>query len=147
MTILKIFQNSGRDWFLKLLVWREKHIKEKNFVLILALIIGVLSGFAALFLKFLIGLIASMVTSHISVSEGNYLYLIFPVLGILISGIFVRYVVRDNISHGVTKVLYALSQKKSRLKSHNMYTSVLASSVTIGFGGSVGAEGPIVYTG
>ena len=68
-------------------------------------------------------------------------------VGILLAGWYVRYVVRDNISHGVTRVLYAISQNKSRLKPHNMYSSVFASSITIGFGGSVGAEGPIVYTG
>lgn len=147
MTYFKIFQNFSKDWFLSLLIWREKHIKEKNFVLIIALLIGIMSGFAAILLKFLIGSIASIVTSHISISEGNYMYLIYPVIGILISGLYVRYVVRDNISHGVTRVLYAISQNKSRLKSHNIYSSVVASSVTIGFGGSVGAEGPIVYTG
>lgn len=148
MTIYdKISQLEAKDLFLKFLVWREKHIKERNFVLLLALVVGVFSGFAALLLKFLIESIAVMVTSHITISGGNYRYLICPVLGILISGLYVRYIVRDNISHGVTKVLYAISQKKSRLKPHNMYTSMVASSVTIGFGGSVGAEGPIVYTG
>ena len=78
---------------------------------------------------------------------GNYLYLLYPLVGIIIASCYVRYVVKDNISHGVTKVLYAISQNKSRLKAHNCYTSVVASSITIGFGGSVGAEGPIVYTG
>ena len=70
-----------------------------------------------------------------------------PVVGILIEGIYVKYIVKDNISHGVTRILYAISQRKSILKPHNMYSSVLASSVTIGFGGSVGAEAPIVFTG
>lgn len=115
--------------------------------MILALIVGLLCGFAALLLKFLIHLIENMLTGHANISEGNYIYLIFPIIGIIISGLFVRYIVRDNISHGVTRVLYAISQNKSRLKPHNMYSSLLASSVTIGFGGSVGAEGPIVFTG
>ncbi len=137
----------GHNLLLNLILWRERHIKEKNFLLILALIIGVLSGFAAILLKFLISSIAQMVTSHVLIDESNYLYIVCPILGILITGIYVRYIVRDNISHGVTKVLYAISQKKSRLKAHNMYTSIVASSVTIGFGGSVGAEGPIVYSG
>ena len=106
-----------------------------------------LSGFAALLLKLIIEEIASLLTAHVSITQGNYSYLIFPIVGILIVSLFVRYVVRDNISHGVTRVLYAISQKKSRLKVHNMWTSLVASSVTIGFGGSVGAEGPIVFTG
>ncbi|MDE5687434.1 MAG: chloride channel protein [Paramuribaculum sp.] len=129
------------------LIWREKHVKEKTFVIFLSLIVGVLGGFAALILKSLIHLISSVLTSHLDVTEGNYLFFIYPVVGILITVLFVRYVVRDNISHGVTRVLYAISQNKSRLKKHNMYSSMLASSITIGFGGSVGAEGPIVFTG
>ncbi|MBD5173381.1 MAG: chloride channel protein [Bacteroidales bacterium] len=133
--------------FMSFLLWREKHITEKSFVVILSLIVGALGGFAALILKNLIHLISSLLTSHLAVTEGNYLYFIYPVVGIIITVLFVKYVVRDNISHGVTKVLYAISQNKSRLKRHNMYSSMLASSITIGFGGSVGAEGPIVYTG
>lgn len=136
-----------KEWLMKLITLREKYIKEKNFLLILALFIGIFSGFAAIILKKLIELISEVITANVLESESNYLYLICPVLGVLISMLFVKYVVRDNISHGVTRVLYAISQNKSRLKSHNMYTSVLASSVTIGFGGSVGAEGPIVNTG
>ncbi|MDE6263898.1 MAG: chloride channel protein [Paramuribaculum sp.] len=135
------------DVFMSFLLWREKHITEKTFVVILSLIVGILGGFAALILKSLIHLISSLLTSHLAINEGNYLYFIYPVLGIIITVLFVKYVVRDNISHGVTKVLYAISQNKSRLKRHNMYSSMLASSITIGFGGSVGAEGPIVYTG
>ena len=132
---------------MKLLRWREEHVSESQCVIILALLTGIISGLAAVLLKRLIESISEMITSQLSISEGNFLYLVTPIIGILIVGIYVRYVVKDNISHGVTQVLYAISQKKSRLKIHNMYTSVVASSITIGFGGSVGAEGPIVYTG
>lgn len=132
---------------MRVLTWREDHISERTFLLILAFVVGVLSGFAALLLKFLISIIASTLSEHINITGANYLYLVYPVIGILIVGIYVRYVVKDNISHGVTRVLYAISQNKSRLKLHNTYTSVVASSITIGFGGSVGAEGPIVNTG
>lgn len=133
--------------FTRLLVWREKHVSEKTFVIVLALIVGILCGFAALLLKTLIHLISNLLTSGLPVSEGSYLFLLYPVLGIFITMLYVRYVVRDNISHGVTRVLYAISQNKSRLKRHNIYSSIVASSITIGFGGSVGAEGPIVFTG
>ncbi len=136
-----------REVFLNFLVWRERHIKEKNFVLVLAFFVGIFSGLAAIVLKFLIHSISSGLTSHINLESGNYLYILLPAAGVVLTALYVRYVVRDNISHGVTRVLYAISQKKSRLKRHNMYSSVLASSVTIGFGGSVGAEGPIVFTG
>ena len=128
-------------FWLRLLRWRERHIKEKS------LVVGVLAGLAAMVLKWMIHLISGTLTADLNVSEGNYLYILYPVIGILLACWYVRYVVRDNISHGVTRVLYSISQNKSRLKPHNMYTSIVASSITIGFGGSVGAEGPIVYTG
>ena len=136
-----------RDTFFSFLLWREQHIKEKNFVLLLALLVGIGSGLAALVLKFLIHYISTVLTEGVNLESGNYLYILLPAIGVIITALYVRYVVRDDISHGVTRVLYAISQNKSRLKRHNIYTSVLASSVTIGFGGSVGAEGPIVYTG
>lgn len=135
------------EQFLKLVMWRERHIKERTFVIFLALIVGILCGSAALLLKTLIHLFSDLVTSHINITHGNYLYIIYPVVGIILASLFVRYIVKDNISHGVTRVLHSISQNKSRLKRHNIYSSIMASSVTIGFGGSVGAEGPIVYTG
>lgn len=139
--------NRFTEWWFKVVSWRETHIKERNFVLILALVVGVACGFAAQLLKLLIHLISGLLTSHFSATTANYLYLVYPVVGILIVLLFLQYVVKDNISHGVTKVLYAISRNKSRLKKKNMYASLVASSITIGFGGSVGAEGPIVFTG
>lgn len=136
-----------QELFYKLLLWREKNIKEKNFILIVALIIGIITGFVSLLLKFMIEEIAMLATSHLNVTGGNFQYILCPMIGILLAALYVKYVVRYNISHGVTKVLYAISQSNSRLKPHNMYSSVVSSSITIGFGGSVGAEGPIVYTG
>lgn len=133
--------------FMSLVMWRERHIKEKTFVIFLALIVGVLCGCAALLLKTLIHFFSGLVTSHIEITQGNYLYIIYPVVGIILTSLYVKYIVRDNISHGVTRVLHSISQNKSRLKRHNIYSSIIASSATIGFGGSVGAEGPIVYTG
>ena len=135
------------NWWTSLLLWREKHIPEKTFVVLLALIVGITAGLAAVLLKTLIGLIAGWLTSRFSTEGGNLLYLVFPAIGILLASLYVYYIAREPISHGVTRVLYALALKKSRLKIHNMYSSLLASSVTIGFGGSVGAEGPIVFTG
>lgn len=131
----------------RFLLWREQNIKEKTFVIILALLVGIFGGFAAILLKFLIHVISTALTNHVHATGGNYIYLIYPVVGILLTVLYVKYIVKDNISHGVTRVLYAISQNKSRLKKHNMYSSLIASSVTIGFGGSVGAEGPIVATG
>lgn len=144
---LKNISEKGDTLFYRMLMWREKHIKEKNFVLFLALIVGIVCGFAALAFKWLIHYISSSLLLNIDITGGNYLYLVYPLIGIIIVSCYVRYVVRDDISHGVTKVLFSISQNKSRLKPHNCYTSVVAASITIGFGGSVGSEGPIVYTG
>ena len=132
---------------MRVVAWRERHIRESQFMYLLALVVGILCGLAAQLLKFLIHAISTFLNANISSTSANFTYLIYPVVGILIVTLFVKYVVKDNISHGVTKVLYAISRRKSRLKKKNCYASLVASSITIGFGGSVGAEGPIVFTG
>ncbi len=141
--------NSGMpQWFQKFILWREHHVKEKNFVIFLSFVVGIFGGLAAMVLKWLIHTIGGFVLSLANAGSGiHWVYILCPAIGVVIVALYVRYIVKDDISHGVTRVLYAISQKKSRLKRHNIYTSIVASSVTIGFGGSVGAEGPIVYTG
>lgn len=131
----------------RFLKWRKEHLSERQFILILSFLVGICTAFAALFLKGLIHLIQGVLTDHFDATSANGLYLIYPVIGIFLTMLFIRYVVRDDISHGVTKILYAISQKKARIKRHNMFSSVIASAITIGFGGSVGAEAPIVLTG
>ena len=115
--------------------------------IILALFIGLFASVAAFILHFIIKEIQVLLTAGFSTVTYNWLYLVFPVIGIFLTSLFVRYVVKDNISHGITRILYAISSKRSRLKPHNCWTSVIASAITIGFGGSVGAEAPIVLTG
>ena len=131
----------------RFILWREQNVKEKRFVLVLSFLVGVFTAFAALLLKLLIHWIQGLLTDNFSSTGANYLYLVYPVVGIFLTGLFVRYVVKDDISHGVTKILYAISQRKSRIKRHNTWSSIIASSITIGCGGSVGAEAPIVLTG
>ena len=131
----------------RFILWREKKIKDKHFVLILSFVVGILTALAACFLKFLIEYIKHFLTENFDSTGVNWLYLVYPVVGILLTGLFIRNVVRDDISHGVTKILYAISRRQSRIKRHNTWSSLLASSITIGFGGSVGAEAPIVLTG
>lgn len=133
--------------FFKFLLWREKNIKEKNFILIISFLVGICTAISAIVLKTIIHWIQHLLTSNFATDNANYMLLVYPVIGILLAGLFVKYIVRDDISHGVTKILYAISQRKSRIKPHNAWTSIVASSVTIGFGGSVGAEAPIVLTG
>ena len=124
-----------------------KKMPEKNVVLILSLVVGVACGCAAVLLKSAVEFIHHGLTSWFDSQAYNFLYLIYPGIGMLIAMLFVKYVVKDNIGHGVTKVLVAVSKNESKIRPHNMWSSVAASSVTIGFGGSVGAEAPIVYTG
>ena len=127
--------------------WSERHLSQRQLTHVLAFFVGVFAALAAYILHTLIHLIQHLVMQQIDATSYNWLYLLFPVVGIFLTMLFVRYVVRDNISHGITRILYAISSKKSRLAAHNCWSSVLASSVTIGFGGSVGAEAPIVLTG
>ncbi|MDR3226654.1 MAG: chloride channel protein [Prevotellaceae bacterium] len=122
-------------------------LSDRKVLVILALIVGFASGLAAVLLKHTIIGVKFLLTSWFNAESGSLLYLAYPGIGILITIIFVKYFVNDNISHGITRVLYAISRKKSKLKSHNCYSSIVASSFTIGFGGSVGAEAPIVLTG
>ena len=127
--------------------WREKHISQNQFILILSFAVGILSALAAFALKHLIHFIQHLLTGGFDPHTFNWLYLVYPVIGIFITGLFIRNVVRDDISHGVTKVLYAISCRQGKIRRHNSWSSLIASGITIGFGGSVGAESPIVMTG
>ena len=125
-----------------------QRLPERNMLLVLSLFVGIACGLASVLLKEAIELIHHGLTSWFGPEVTfNYLYLVYPGIGMLIAMLFVRYVVKDNIGHGVTKVLLAVSKNESKIRPHNMWSSLVASSVTIGFGGSVGAEAPIVYTG
>lgn len=131
----------------KLVVWRIAHMSDRNFIYLLSLVVGLFSGLATFVIKNLIHFVAHKLTHWFAVDAISYWYLVYPLIGIFLTVLFVKYVVKDNIGHGVAKILYAISQKGSRIKSHNNYSSIFASSLTIGFGGSVGAEAPIVLTG
>ncbi|MGL4851394.1 MAG: chloride channel protein [Phocaeicola sp.] len=136
-----------QGWLERFTLWREKNIKQKHFVLFLSFVVGVLTALAGFILKHLIEGIKHFLTENFDSTGVNWLYLVYPVVGIFLAGLFVRKVVKDDIGHGVTKILYALSRRQSRIKQHNTWSSICASAITIGFGGSVGAEAPIVLTG
>lgn len=138
---------SSSNWIHSVVAWRIANIPEKNFIYLLSLIVGLMSGFAALTLKTLIHFVEVEVTNLISVDSISYWYLIYPMVGIFLTVLFVKFIVKDNIGHGVAKILFSISRKHSQLKPHNSYSSMIASSLTIGLGGSVGAEAPIVLTG
>lgn len=131
----------------KIISWREEHLSDRQMTIILSFFIGFFASVAAYALHWIIRQIQMLLTAGFTSTSYNWLYLLFPVVGIYLTSLFIKYIVKDNISHGITRVLYAISSKQSRLKAHNCWSSVIASAITIGFGGSVGAEAPIVLTG
>ena len=131
----------------RFVLWTVNHLSRRQLTLTLAFFVGVLAAVAAYILHTAIHLIQHYLSATLASNQINWFYLVYPVAGILITMLFVRYVVRDNISHGITRILYAISTKQGRLPKHNIWSSVVASAITIGFGGSVGAEAPIVLTG
>lgn len=137
----------GSGILLKFTEWRGRHISDRQFTLILSFVVGFLAAVAGYTLHWIISKIQLLLTAGFDITSSNWMYLILPVVGIYLTSLFVRYIVRDDIGHGITRVLYAISSKKSRIKGHNCWSSVVASAITIGFGGSVGAEAPIVLTG
>ena len=138
---------SFRDLYAYILRWRRRHLSDNQFVLIVSFFVGIFTALSGLFLKWLIARIEELLTHEFVITGGNWLYLVYPVVGIYLTMLFIRYVVRDDISHGVTKILFAIARKQSKIRLHNTWSSVVASAITIGFGGSVGAEAPIVLTG
>lgn len=131
----------------RLALFIKGHLAQRQLIILLALLIGFFSSVAAVALHWLIDYIRELLTEDFHITSYNLYYLLLPVIGIVITSLFVRYVVKDNISHGITRILLAISTKQSHIKAHNCWSSLIASAITIGFGGSVGAEAPIVLTG
>ena len=136
-----------RRGLVRLYKWRDEHIPDREFVMIVSFIIGILAGFAAVILKNIVRLLEHFLTSTFDLEIHGYLYILFPVIGIMIVILFIRYLLRQPIGDGVPIVLYAISKNNGRIKAHNMYSSIIASAITTSFGGSVGLEGPTVATG
>ena len=127
--------------------WIKGGHTQNQIVLMISVLVGLCTGIVAFVLKWIIEAIQHQLTARFATNASNLLYLLYPAVGILLCMLFVRYIVKADISHGVTKILYAMSRGRSRIKSHNRWSSIIASAITIGFGGSVGAEAPIVLTG
>lgn len=138
---------SREGFFLRLLVWRIKHISNRNFVLILSAVVGVIAGLAAVTLKESVHLIQSLLTQSFYFAYANYYYLAYPLLGILITVLLARYIFREPFGHGITSILYAITRKSSNISRSKSYSNMIGSAITVGFGGSVGLEAPIVVTG
>lgn len=130
----------------RFLIWRVRHIGDKQFVLMLAGLTGAVAGLAAVILKETVHIIQALLREG-SLFEYNYLYLAYPLIGIFLTYLFARYLLREKLGHGVTDVLHAISKRSSIIEQTKMYSRMLTSALTVGFGGSVGLEAPIVVTG
>ena len=127
--------------------WKDKNLRHRRFVILLSIIIGLLAGLAAVILKNLVHFTHEILMKRVHAESLNLLYFALPFVGITLTVVFVRFVVKDNISHGISRILYAISRRNGILKGHNVWSSLAASTLTVGFGGSVGLEAPIVLTG
>lgn len=130
----------------RFIVWRNKKITDKQLLLILSVVVGLLVGFAAVIIKYLVHIIQEFVSDMASYKQGT-LYIIFPIIGLLLTVLFIKYINRNPVRHGIPSVLFAISKNQGKMKSHNLYSSIISSALTVGFGGSVGLEGPTVATG
>jgi len=131
----------------RFLSWRKRNISDRTFVLILSVVVGFTAGLAAVIIKSLVRFIHQILNQGFSLENYNIFYLLLPVLGILTTVIFTRYLLRQQVGHGIPAVLFAISRSNGHIKGHNMFSSIISSALTVGFGGSVGLEGPTVATG
>lgn len=131
----------------KFLLWRSHHIGDRQFLLILSVIVGLAAGMAAVLLKHLVHLLHTWLMSGFDPQYNNFLFILYPIVGIAATVILIRYVIRREVGHGVPKVLYSISKSNGKMKRHNLYSSIVTGILTVGFGGSVGLEGPTIATG
>jgi CIC family chloride channel protein len=141
------FGMKNYQWVNKILDWRLKHINDKQYMLVLSVLAGFLAGLAAVVIKNSVHLIKYLLTSWFIDYYHNYLYFIYPSIGIAAAVIIAKFLIKKNINHGIPSVLYAISKKRGIIEKHNLFSSVITSALTVGFGGSVGLEGPTVATG
>jgi CIC family chloride channel protein len=130
----------------KFIIWRKNHISDRQFILILSIIIGLTSGLGAVIIKNMVHIFQRDL-SNLAERYSDYLYIVYPLIGILLTVLFIKYVNKKPVRHGIPSVLYSISKKNGRIREHNMYSSIITSALTVGFGGSVGLEGPTVATG
>lgn len=136
-----------KKYYRLIFLLRDKYLSPRGFIILLSFIVGLLGGLAAVLLKNIVHFTHELVTKNQVVDKVYFFYFALPLFGIFLTVLFVKYIVKDKISHGITRVLYAISQNKSNIKLHNTFSSMIASTLTVGFGGSVGLEAPIVLTG
>jgi len=129
------------------LIWRIKHISNRQFVLLLSIVIGLLAGMGAVILKNLTHLIQHLLEGNLVQYYHTAFYFIFPIIGLTLAYLAMRYIIRNKVSHGIPSTLYAISKRKGFMRPFQMFGSLITAPITVGFGGSVGLEGPTVATG
>ncbi len=136
-----------RELFKRFLIWRMRHISRRPFMLMMSVLVGIASGFGAVIIKNSVYAIEEMLKHGVSHEYSNYLYFIYPVIGISIAVLFIKYILKQPVHHGIPTVLHSIAKQNGKIKPHNMYSSIITSALTVGFGGSIGLEGPTVATG
>jgi len=131
----------------KFLRWRTKHIKDPYFIVLLSVLIGFLAGIASYVLKSAVFKIEEVLTAAFHIESQNYLYVVYPLVGILLTVLFVKFVIKDRVKHGIPRILYVIARLDGKMKRHKIFSSLVGGSLTAGFGGSVGLESPIISTG
>lgn len=134
----------GRDRFIR---WGKLHLSDYSYTLLLAIVVGAAAGVAAFFFKWIIGVVANVFTSRIVDGKFNWWLIIVPVVGIVLTGIFTRYVIHTNLTHGCAQLIADLKRKAYKLRHNIAFSPIVGGTITLGFGGSSGSEGPIAYTG
>lgn len=136
-----------RKLITKFLIWRLKHVSDNNFLILIASLVGLVAGLAAVILKSTVHEISYLLEHSLKKYDVNYLYLVLPVIGIFLTVFLAKYIFKERMGHGITDILYSISKKSSIISRVKMYSRMFTSAITVGFGGSVGLEAPIVVTG
>lgn len=136
-----------RSLLVRFLIWRIKHVSDRQFMMFLSIVVGISVGIAAVIIKNAVRLIHVLLTQGFARDYQNYLYFVYPAVGLLVTVLIINFIIRQRVGHGIPSVLYAISRNNGSMSSHNMYSSIITSALTVGFGGSVGLEGPTVSTG
>ena len=136
-----------KSFLTKFLVWRLKHIPNKQFVYLLRILVGFLSGVAAVILKNLTHFFQHLLEGKLVQYYHHAFYFVFPIIGLLFVYLIIKYVLRHKVSHGIPSTLYSISKKKGFIERYKIIASIITAPITVGFGGSVGLEGPTVATG
>lgn len=133
--------------FVKFLIWRARHVPDQHFVLVLSILIGFAAGIAAAVLKFTVISIEQWLFNMYSADDQIILFLFIPIIGVFLTVLFIRYIIKDHEGHGIPRILYVISKLDASMKKHKTFSSVVGGSLTAGFGGSIGLESPIISTG